>query len=422
MRRLYTLLVLLFAPLALALLLWRGRREHAHRGRLAERFGRGASLPRDAIWVHAASVGEVQAAAPLVRALQRRHPELAIVVTTMTSTGSTRARAQLGDGVEVRYLPLDLPWTMRRFLTCSRAVAVVIVETELWPTLLGVCAERHVPVILASARVSERSARRYRWLGAALAAPLARVRIGAQSEADAQRFLALGATPALTQVLGNLKFDLQLPAEIVAQGTALREQLGSGPVWVAGSTHEGEETAALEVHRRLLARWPQALLLLAPRHPQRFAAVTALVRETGLSFVARSSGQSVTTNTRVLLVDTLGELLQCYAAADVAFVGGSLVPIGGHNLLEPAALGRAVITGPHTQNAPEVATLLREAQALVHVEDVEGLHEALAALLADTTRREQLGAAGRDVVARNRGALARLLELIDAAISPAHRR
>lgn len=397
-----------------------GLRDASYRRNFRERFGFGAAAPRPSIWIHAVSVGEVQAAAPLVQALLQRHPDLPLVLTCFTPTGAARARALFAGRALVRYLPFDLPGSVRRFLRRAQPRVGVVFETELWPELYRACAHRSVPLVIASARLSERSVARYRRLGALLRETLAHVQIAAQAGADAERFRALGAEPQSTQVTGNIKFDLELPPDIAERGRALRSEYAPArSVWVAGSTHEGEEELLLEAHARLRTREQNALLVLAPRHPQRFDAVAERLRAAGTSFVRRSrhAPRELDAAVDVLLLDTLGELLAFYAAGDVAFVGGSLVPIGGHNLLEPAALGLPVLTGPHNFNAAELARRLIERGAARSVRDPHELADALAALLQDPAERERMGAAGREFVAGNRGALGRLLALIEPLLA-----
>ena len=287
-----------------------------------------------------------------------------LVLTTATPTGRAQAATLFGADVEVRFLPYDTAGSVRRFLTRIRPLAAIIMETELWPNLLHECGRRGVPVVFASARLAARSVPRYRRFGTLFSAGLRNAWVAAQSSADADRFIALGADPARTRVVGNLKFDMRLGEAVAENGRELRRRyLGARPVWTAGSTHEGEEELLLGAHAVLERAVRGALLVLVPRHPQRFAGVAALLERRGLVFDRRGRSETVRPEAQVLLLDTMGELTAFYAASDVAFVGGSLVPVGGHNLLEPAALGVPVITGPHTQNGPEIARLLIEAAA-----------------------------------------------------------
>ncbi len=415
MRFLYIALTYLLVPLALMLLLWRGLRDRSYWRDLDERFGFGAREPRPGIWVHAVSMGEVQASAPLVRSLRARYPQFPLVLTTVTPTGAQRARELFGDDVQVRHIPFDLPGCVRRFFDRTRPRLAVILETELWPNLYHECGHRRVPLVLASARISPRSVNRYRRLVSLFRETLSHgIVIAAQSKADAERFKSIGANPAHTHITGNIKFDFELPAGLEADGLRLRERYAAArPVWIAGSTHEREEDIVLNAHAQVCRTIPDALLVLVPRHSNRFEAVAALLRRRGIGFVTRSSGAAVRTNTPVVLVDTLGQLLMFYAATDVAFVGGSLVPVGGHNLLEPVALSRPILTGPHNFNSEEIARLFVEVGAAHIVHDAAELGEQVTLLLREPAERERRGSTGRRALDENRGALRRLLDLID---------
>lgn len=420
MRAAYSFLAYLSTPLLLMHLGWRSLGDPAYRRRIPERFGRGpVRLDETGIWVHAASVGEVQAAAPLVRALQQRYPRRPLVVTTMTPTGSRRAQELFGDRAIHSYLPFDLGSAVRRFFDWARPALAVVMETELWPNLYRECAARGVPLVLASARLSPRSARRYRYVRGLVRDTLSGgVVVAAQTDADAGRFRALGAAPRQIHVTGNVKFDFRLAPEVIQQGRALRaEQALDRPVWIAASTHAEEDQTVLVVHRHVLAAYPDALLILVPRHPERFGPVAALLERDAFAYVARSSGERCTAETRVFLGDSMGELPVLYAAADVAFVGGSLVPIGGHNLLEPAALGLPVVTGPYNFNAPDIAELLRAADAVQVAGESEELAERIVMLLGDAAERDRRGEAGHRAVAANRGALQRVLDLIEPLLA-----
>jgi len=421
LRFVYLLAVYLAAPVICAVFLWRGLRDRGYWRNFRERFGFGAPARPHGVWIHAVSVGEVQACAPLVGVLRQRYPELPLTVTAVTPTGAARARALFGNAAQVRYVPFDLPGAVRRFFARVQPRLAVIVETELWPNLYRECARRRVPLVLGSARLSARSVGRYRRLGALFRDTLSQAAVvAAQGAVDAERFHALGADPASTHVTGNLKFDFQLPPRTVERGARLREQYAHArALWVAGSTHGGgEEQALLEAQRRVRALHPEALLVLAPRHPQRFAEVAALLHQTGASFVRRSQGAAAAAQTcAVLLLDSLGELLDFYAAADVAFVGGSLVPIGGHNLLEPAALGVPILTGPYNSNGEEIARLLIAGGAAEVVRDAATLGARVSALLANPQARVRIGAQGRASVDSNRGALGKLLGLIEPLLN-----
>ena len=417
MRYLYSLLTYLAAPLFSLVLLFRGLRDRTYWHNFRERYGFGPTLSQPCIWVHAVSVGEVQAAAALVNSLRERYPDIPLVVTTFTPTGAGRARALFKDRAQVRYLPFDLPGAVRRFFNRIRPRIAVIFETELWPNLYHECGRQRVPLVLASARLSARSVDRYRRLGALFRETLAQgVVVAAQGEADATRFRALGSDPGNTHVTGNLKFDFSLPADIGERGRALRSYYASGrPVWVAGSTHGGgEEEALIEAQKLVRGRHPGALLVMAPRHPNRFGEVASQLVSRGVRFMRRSQvpAAGAIAEAEILLLDSLGELLDFYAGSDVAFVGGSLVPIGGHNLLEPAALGLPILTGPNTSNSAEVARLLIERGAAQVVHNPQELADKVAALLADPNARERMGAQGRAFVDANKGALQKLLGLV----------
>ncbi|MEQ6927446.1 lipid IV(A) 3-deoxy-D-manno-octulosonic acid transferase [Pseudomonas mosselii] len=420
-RTLYTLLFHLGLPLVALRLFLRGRKAPAYRARIAERFA--CQLPamrQGGIWVHAVSVGESIAAAPMVRALLKQYPDLPITLTCMTPTGSERIRAMFEGEPRVQhcYLPYDLPWAAGRFLDHVRPCLGIIMETELWPNHIHQCARRGIPVALANARLSERSARGYaRFAG--LTRPMLEEMslIAVQTETEAERFRTLGARDECVQVTGSIKFDLKVDDQLPPRASALREQWAARqrPVWIAASTHDGEDALILEAHRELLKVHSDALLILVPRHPERFAAVHELCAGQ-FTTVRRSNGDTVTAQTQVLLGDTMGELLFLYALADIAFVGGSLVATGGHNPLEPAALALPVLMGPHVFNFLEISAMLREAGALQQVDDAEGLAGAVRRLVELPQDARRMGEAGRAVMQANQGALQRLLDGLAALI------
>jgi 3-deoxy-D-manno-octulosonic-acid transferase len=424
LRLIYTPLIYLLAPFALAVTAWRGIRDPAYRERLAERLGfTEARFDVPVIWVHAVSMGEVQAAAPLIRELRRRYPQIPLLMTTATPTGAERVRTLFAADVRHAYLPYDTPDAVNRFLKRVRPRIAIVMETEVWPNLFRACTRRRVPIIMASARLSEKSVRRLRWLGGLLRPMFATdITIAAQTTLDAERFIALGAERARVIVMGNVKFDLEIPEDTQLRGRALRQaHFPNRFVWVAGSTHEVEEQVLLDAHQDLRVRLPGALLVLVPRHPQRFAQVRQWLVSRGSACTIRSDGQEVADGNEVLLVDTMGELQMFYAAADVAFVGGTLVPVGGHNLLEPAALALPVLAGPHNFNAPDIAQLLFASGAARCVQSVRELSTALGELALNSAKRREMGAQGQQIVAANRGALAKVLALVEAAIGRSSR-
>ncbi|RRW65621.1 3-deoxy-D-manno-octulosonic acid transferase [Pseudomonas fluorescens] len=415
-RTLYTALFYLGLPLV-AIRLWlRARKAPAYAKRIGERFTLGMpTLQPGGIWVHAVSVGESIAAAPMIRALLERYPALPITVTCMTPTGSERIQALFANEAHIQhcYLPYDLPCAAARFLERVQPKLAVIMETELWPNHIHQCAKRGIPVALANGRLSQRSAKGYGRFSKLTAPMLAEMSLLAvQTEAEAQRFRDLGARPETVEVTGSIKFDLTIDPQLLQRAADLRSQWQAQdrPVWIAASTHEGEDEVVLDAHRRLLGNHPDALLILVPRHPERFNSVFDLCQREGFATVRRSTGANVDAQTRVLLGDTMGELLFLYALADSAFVGGSLVPNGGHNLLEPAALAKPVLSGPHLFNFLDIAAQLREAGALAEVDDAEGLAVEVQRLFELPRDAQRMAEAGLAVMRRNQGALQRLLD------------
>ncbi|MGA4471844.1 lipid IV(A) 3-deoxy-D-manno-octulosonic acid transferase [Ectopseudomonas chengduensis] len=413
-RLLYTLLLHLALPLIALRLALRARKAPAYARRINERFSLGLpAMKPGGIWVHAVSVGESIAAAPMIRALQAHYPDLPITVTCMTPTGSERIQALFGASVQHCYLPYDLPWAAARFLDRVQPRLAVVMETELWPNHIHQCAKRGIPVALANARLSERSARGYARFGKLTAPMLGELSlIAVQTQTEAQRFLDLGARPGCVEVTGSIKFDLKIDAELLQRADALRQQwqATTRPVWIAASTHAGEDEIVLAAHRQLLKTQPDALLILVPRHPERFNSVHELCISERLTTRRRSTAEAVQASDQVLLGDTMGELLFLYALADIAFVGGSLVANGGHNLLEPAALGKPVLSGPHLFNFLEIAAQLREAGALSEVENAMQLADKVAALLNEPSKMQRMSQVGLSVLKANQGALERLLE------------
>lgn len=414
LRGLYSVALYLLAPITVYHLIWRGLRQPAYFLRWQERYAFYGDRPSmRTLWVHAVSLGEVNAAVPVVNALRRAHPGQRVLVTTITPTGSERVQALWGDGVEHVYLPYDLPGAVSRFLEHYRPYAAMIMETELWPSLLFGCRDHGVPAVILNARLSERSLRGYRVLAPLVARALRTVHaVAAQSHADGERFLRLGASPDQVKEVGNLKFDVAVPDDLAGFAAQCRAHCGVRPVWIAASTHEDEEPAVLAIHRRLRAQFPDLLLLWVPRHPERFRMVADSARAVGWTVSVRSRQAWPEPDDAVFVVDTMGELMSFYACADVAFVGGSLQAIGGHNLLEPAATGTAIVTGPHLHNFVEIAQRLEDAGALRVAPDAEAVREALAELLSDPQARERMTTAGRALVETGRGALARTMALL----------
>jgi 3-deoxy-D-manno-octulosonic-acid transferase len=422
-RAVYCLATWLVLPLVFGYFAWRGRREPAYRQNLGERFGLVGDVPKDAIWVHAASVGEVVLIAPLVEALERQFPQSTLLITTMTPTGRERAAKRFGDRACIRYVPLDTLGATRRFIAAAAPRVGILVETELWPNLIAAADRAHVPLVLVNASVSQRSAERYaRWpLANATRFMLARIAaIGAASEAHAQRFATLGAPVERVMATGNLKYDTPDNADTETAGKKLRRQwqADTRAIVVAASTHEGEEAILLKAFERLRSRDCGGLLVIAPRHPQRFDAVAELLEASPWSIARRSAGDVVSEATDIVLADTLGEVPMFYSAADVAVVGGSLVPgIGGHNVLEPAALGRPFCVGPYIEEWQDIVDGLVECGAARICATPEQLADIAGAWGLNRDRALAAGASGRAHVRAQAGALDRSLDLIDQAVS-----
>lgn len=408
---LYTAALHLLIPVALLHLWWRGRRQPEYREHVAERFG--GCLPAvtgPVFWIHAVSVGETRAAQPLVRALQADYPGHRIVMTHTTPTGRATGEALFGDTVTRVYLPYDLPWAVARLLDRYRPDCGVLMETELWPNLVRACVRRGIPVHLVNARLSEKSARGYRRLARLIRITLGSLAgIAAQSTRDAQRLRALGAVDVV--VTGSMKFDMTPPADAVAQGQVMRHRFGADrPVVLAASTREGEEALLLPLLERLQPT--DALVVIVPRHPQRFDEVAQLLVTAGVRFQRRSEAVEVSADTRVLLGDSMGEMFAYYGAADVAFVGGSLLPLGGQNLIEACAVGTPVVVGPHMFNFQEITAQACAAGAVLQVADAEGVVNAFDRLLRSPEERGRMSAAGREFAAAHRGATGRVLAML----------
>jgi 3-deoxy-D-manno-octulosonic-acid transferase len=424
-RFVYQLMLVLAWPWVQLRLRWRARREPAYGERTAERFGRvPPHIPPGSLWFHAVSAGEAIAAAPLIDRLAAAYPDVSILVTTMTPTGAAQVRDRLAGRVHHCYAPYDFPWAVRRFYDRVQPRLLVLVETELWPNLLREATARQVPALLINARLSERSARGYRRLGGLARRMLESLRwIVCQYPDHARRFEQLGAPPERVFTYGSVKFDLDLPDDHCARvrELAARWELSGAPVWIAGSTHEGEEAIALAAHRSLLSARPDARLILVPRHPARADAVASLCRRENLTVARQSRPAPADAQAQVLLGDTMGDLLYLYGLADVAFVGGSLVDVGGHNPIEPAACGKPILIGPRTRNFTDVIAPFQSAGCLEVVADAGELVDALQRLVADPARCAALGERARAVVTAHRGATARLDALLRGEITAALR-
>lgn len=419
LRLLYISLSYLLQPMILLLMWYKGRKQPAYRKRLWERYGiyDEAEKPKPkGVIIHAASVGEVIAATPLIKEIAKRYPDLPLIVTTVTPTGSERVIAAFGDSVSHFYLPYDLPDAIERFLNFTAPKLMIVIETELWPNLIRKVNLRSIPFVIANARLSPRSAKRYGFIRHSIKGMLNQISlIMAQDEVSKDRYLALGYHAEKMVNTGNLKFDLEITEELhqAVVETKLALNLSRRKVWIAGSTHEGEEKLILDTHKLLLAQYPDLALILVPRHPERFRLVEMLIEKSGLSYVKRSLHCPLTSNDQVLLGDTMGEMMLLYGMSDIAFVGGSLVKHGGHNPLEPIAFNIPVISGLFTYNFPEIFKKLREVKGVLEIESTsEALFEAVQFLLAQPELGREIAQSGFEVLKENQGALKRHIELL----------
>lgn len=414
-RFLYTILMLIALPIFIVRLFWKSINFRPYRQRILERLAiyKNFTVKPGGFLIHAVSLGEVVLALPLIKALQANYPDLAITVTTTTPAGSQRVQEALAGKVAHVYMPFDLPWTIARFFHKVQPSCVIIMETEIWPHLINICAQRNVPVLIVNGRISDQSIGRYELIRFFIANVLKQVTVVAtQSQRDSERFVRLGLPESKLQLTGNLKFDAQVNTTQIALGKELKAACGDRLIWVAASTHPGEEEQVLAAFRQVKRSIPNCLLILIPRHPDRFQSVAELLNAQKFNFIRRSVSQECQSNVDILLGDTMGEMTMYYAMADVAYVGGSLVPIGGHNLLEPSAVGVPSITGPHYMNFREIVALLQAADALTIVQNSDQLAQQIITLLQTDDLRARKGALALEVCMQNRGALEKTLQLI----------
>lgn len=411
----YSLVMYALTPLTLIHLVSRGFNQREYFQRWSERFAMyRAPAKAPCIWLHAVSVGEVNAITPLLKRLREDYPDTPLLITTTTPTGSARVKALFGNQVQHVYLPYDTPGAVNYFLNYFQPKIAIIMETEIWPNLFAEIGERHIPLLIVNARLSERSMRGYRVIAWLMNIAMQSVtQIAAQSSTDLQRYQKLGIRTGQGQVTGNLKFDVELPTKLSEQARHWRAVWGDRPVWIAASTHPEEEAMVVSAHKKIREQYPNALLLWAPRHPERFESVMELVTEAQWRVGNRVIDKQPDANSDVFIINTLGELLAFYACADVAFVGGSFQAIGGHNLLEPASLAVPSVVGPHTFNFVDITQLLLEVGAVEQLENPEELSTAILRCLEDKKLARQCGEAGRKRIERERGALDRTLKLIE---------
>ncbi len=414
LRFFYTVVFIIALPVIFYRLWIKDKKVPGYRIRWPERFGIYAAptAVHPIVWVHAVSVGEVVAATPVIRQLLE-YGSVTLMVTTMTPTGSTRVLETFGDKVLHVYAPYDLPWTVAAFLRRTRPVLAIIMETELWPNMLHECAAQGLPVILANARMSARSARRYgRFPRSSRQLLECLSHVAVQNAEDGQRFLDLGLTAGKLRVTGSVKFDITLSPELRQSARQLRTRYGADrPVVIAASTHIGEDPIVLDAFALLRALHPNALLILVPRHPERFQEVYELSRNR-FNTLTRSSGVAPGPSTEVIVGDTMGEMMLLYGCADIAFVGGSLIERGGHNMIEPACWGLPILSGPHTFNFADISRRLEQCGGMVTVADAPSLARQLDTWLRHPAERLSVGTKAREFAEQNRGAVARLMELV----------
>ena len=419
MRTFYSGLFYLLIPFILLRLFWRGIKAPAYRCRWRERFALyHKKCPQGVIWFHAVSVGEAEALFPLVRQIQKQHPDAKLLITTTTPTGSARVKAMMQESVAHVYLPYDLPDAIYRFMNCFKPKLAVIMETEIWPNLFVSCGKNDIPLYIINARLSEKSSRGYQKIPALVRPALAQVNgIATQTQEDANRFIAIGANPEKVKSLGNIKFDVEIPQATIAQGLQLKSDLLGGRfVWLIASTHKDEELIFLEIYKEIKQKIPELLLVLVPRHPERFAGVKKLCVQHRLAVVMRTAEDRIYPETDVYLADTMGELKMLYAASDVAFVGGSMVPSGGHNILEAAAVGVPVMFGPYMDNFKEIARGVLSHNAAIQCQNKDAIVNAILALYDQPTYRATLAEQGQAFVLQNQGAVAGICEILDLAM------
>ncbi|URJ23913.1 lipid IV(A) 3-deoxy-D-manno-octulosonic acid transferase [Blochmannia endosymbiont of Camponotus sp.] len=412
----YNIIMYIAQPIIWIRLLWRSRRSPSYRKCWLERYGfYRKSIQSDGIILHAVSLGETLAATPLIRALQQRYPEITITLTAMTPTGIELARSKFSHNTHCSYLPYDLPGAMKRFINQVKPRLVIAMETELWPNLINILYQRKIPFIIANARLSFRSFTGYKRFSYFISLIMKRITlIAAQNKEDASRFLKLGLKKNQLFVTGNLKCDIEMNQDLLNKISFLKKTwIKKRQVWIASSTHEGEEILLLQAHKRLLTRFPNLLMILAPRHPERFINVKNITEQAGFSYIMRSDKVAPSKETQVIINDTIGELMLLYGVSDIAFIGGSLVKHGGHNPLEPAAHSIPLIMGPYTFNFNDICVKLCESNGLITVTDTKSLVKAVAMLLVNQQCRVNYGHRAIKVLQHNQGALQQLLCLLD---------
>lgn len=417
LRWLYSIILCCAAPWLLIRILLRARKNPLYLKRIGERFGLYSSPLNQCIWLHAVSLGESIAATPLIEALIKQYPDIPILITNTTLSGSLRVAHVFGDRVKQVYLPYDFSYATNQFIEAHHPIIGILFETELWPNLISNCKKKQIPLALINARLSEKSFQGYQKIQSLTQWMLSQLEIvGVHAQSDGDRFIKLGLEKEKLTLTGNIKFDLSIPDDLLERANQLREQFSNRPIWIAASTHAGEEEILLQAHELLIEKFPNALLILVPRHPERFNAIADLIQEEHLSFSRRSLSESNLETISVYLGDSMGELLLFYACADIAFVGGSLIKRGGHNILEPAALSKPVLIGKHMFNFAEIANLLIEAKGTMEVCDAKEIFLQLDRLFSNPEQIKEMGNCALQVVQTHKGALQKQLDLINHLI------
>lgn len=417
MKKLYSILLTLALPFLLFRLYWRSRLNAKYRKHLPERFGVIPFHLDNCIWIHAVSVGEVMTAHALISSLLHTHKETPILITVTTPTGRDRVKALFSNNVNCCYLPFDITFILKGFIDKINPKLLIIMETELWPNLLSLTRQQKIKSILANGRLSPSSARAYTYIKSITKTMLADLsEVTVRDAKDAKRFLVLGLDPKKLHVIGNLKFNLTLPRHTSTLTVRLKKEINDRPVWIAASTHEGEEKHIITVHKQLLKQIPNLLLILVPRHQERFDKVHDLLLHNNLATITCASEKKIAKTTQVFLGDTMGHLFDYYTVSNVAFVGGSLVATGGHNVLEPIALGIPVITGPHTFNFTEIINLLLKQKATIQISRLSELQADIFSLLHDPKRCQSMAQNAKNILEQNQGALPQLTTIIQSLL------
>jgi 3-deoxy-D-manno-octulosonic-acid transferase len=411
----YSIILYLIQPIIVARLFWRSLKTPAHRDRFIQRYGFVSNIPEGCLWIHAVSVGETIASEVMVKRLQQQYPEFALLITSTTTTGSAQVKKTFGDSVYQAYVPYDLPGSVARFIAKVKPLQCIIMETELWPNLISGCAKNNVPVVIANARLSQKSKRGYERFAAITKPMLQKIScVAVQTDIEKQRFMSLGLPNDRVEVCGSIKYDIALTDKVTSQAEQWRDQwqVKDRPVWIGASTHKGEDEILLQAHQALLAQFNNALLILVPRHPERFESVYKLCQNADLSVARRSNNETVADGCQVLLADTMGELMALYGTANVAFIGGSLVANGGHNMLEAAVWGLPILSGSSVFNFTEIAEKLITAGGMKTTASATEISAQLVKLFSDAGYAKEMGDAAARLQDSNRGALDKLLTVV----------